>query len=54
VTTVTLLGHYHIRYLQGQFEVVLACRDWLAAHNNRKLFKHSKKKRKDRRDRPMR
>ena len=27
------------RYLQRQFEVVLACRDWLAAHNNRELLK---------------
>ena len=27
------------KYLQRQFEVVLACRDWLAAHNNRELFK---------------
>ena len=28
------------KYLQRQFEVVLACRDWLAAHNNRELLKH--------------
>jgi hypothetical protein len=27
------------RYLQRQFEIVLACRDWLAAHNNRELLK---------------
>jgi hypothetical protein len=27
------------RYLQRQFEVVLVCRDWLAAHNNRELLK---------------
>jgi hypothetical protein len=27
------------KYLQRQFEVVLACRDWLAAHNNRELVK---------------
>jgi hypothetical protein len=27
------------KYLQRQFEVVLACRDWLAAHNNRELLK---------------
>jgi len=27
------------KYLQRQFEVVLACRDWLAAHNNRGLLK---------------
>ena len=27
------------RYLQQQFEIVLACRDWLAAHNNRELLK---------------
>jgi hypothetical protein len=30
------------KYLQRQFEVVLACRDWLAAHNNRELLKHIK------------
>ncbi len=28
------------KYLQRQFEIVLACRDWLAAHNNRELLKH--------------
>lgn len=27
------------KYLQRQFEVVLACRDWLVAHNNRELLK---------------
>ena len=27
------------KYLQRQFEIVLACRDWLAAHNNRELLK---------------
>lgn len=27
------------RYLQRQFETVLACRDWLAAHNKRELLK---------------
>lgn len=27
------------RYLQRQFEIVLACRDWLAAHNNRELLR---------------
>jgi hypothetical protein len=27
------------KYLQRQFDVVLACRDWLAAHNNRELLK---------------
>lgn len=27
------------KYLQRQFEVVLACRDWLAAHNSRELLK---------------
>jgi hypothetical protein len=29
-----------IKYLQRQFKTVLACRDWLAAHNNRELLKH--------------
>ena len=28
------------KYLQRQFEIVLACRDWLADHNNRELLKH--------------
>jgi hypothetical protein len=28
------------KYLQRQFETVLACRDWLAAHNDRELLKH--------------
>lgn len=28
------------KYLQQQFEIVLACRDRLAAHNNRALLKH--------------
>jgi hypothetical protein len=27
------------KYLQRQFEVALACRDWLVAHNNKTLFK---------------
>ncbi|AEU36622.1 hypothetical protein [Granulicella mallensis] len=27
------------RYLQRQFEIVLASRDWLVAHNNRELLK---------------
>jgi len=27
------------KYLRRQFEVVLACGDWLAAHNNRELLK---------------
>ncbi len=27
------------KYLQRQFEVVFACRSWLAAHNNRELLK---------------
>ena len=34
-----LQDHLHRRvtkkYLQRQFQIVLACRDWLAAHNNR-------------------
>ena len=38
-----LQDHLHRRvtkkYLQRQFEIVLACRDWLAAHNNRELLK---------------
>lgn len=32
-------GRITKRYLQRQFEIVLACRDWLAAHNNRELLK---------------
>ncbi|SRR5579883_3400161 len=32
-------GRVTKRYLQRQFEIVLACRDWLAAHNNRELLK---------------
>jgi hypothetical protein len=28
------------KYLQRRFDTVLACRDWLAAHNNRELLKH--------------
>jgi hypothetical protein len=31
--------HVTSKYLQRQLEIVLACRDWLAAHNNRELFK---------------
>jgi hypothetical protein len=27
------------KYLQRQFEIVLACRDWLAMHNNKQLLK---------------
>lgn len=38
--------HYRKRvtakYLQQQFEVVLACRDWLAARNNKSLREHMK------------
>ncbi|MGH7113937.1 MAG: hypothetical protein ACREE9_05530, partial [Stellaceae bacterium] len=38
--------HYHSRvtqkYLQRQFEVVLLCRDWLAARNNKSLIEHMK------------
>jgi hypothetical protein len=30
------------KYLQQQFEIVLACRDWLAARNNRSLIEHMK------------
>ena len=33
-------GRVTNKYLQRQFEIVLACRDWLAAHNNRELLKH--------------
>jgi hypothetical protein len=32
-------GRVTKRFLQRQFEIVLACRDWLAAHNNRELLK---------------
>jgi hypothetical protein len=32
-------GRMTKRFLQRQFEIVLACRDWLAAHNNRELLK---------------
>jgi hypothetical protein len=35
-------GRVTKKYLQRQFEIVLACRDWLAAHNNRELLKHIK------------
>lgn len=28
------------KYLQQQFDVALACRDWLAAHNNKRLLEH--------------
>jgi hypothetical protein len=38
--------HYRSRvtqkYLQRQFEVVLLCRDWLAARNNKSLIEHMK------------
>jgi hypothetical protein len=38
--------HYRSRvtakYLQRQFEVVLLCRDWLAARNNKSLLEHMK------------
>jgi hypothetical protein len=38
--------HYRSRvtqkYLQRQFEFVLACRDWLAERNNRSLIEHMK------------
>ena len=27
------------KYLERQFEIVLACRDWLAAHNDKELLK---------------
>ena len=30
------------KYLQQQFEVVLLCRDWLSAHNNKSLLEHMK------------
>jgi hypothetical protein len=36
--------HYRSRvtakYLKRQFEVVLLCRDWLVAHNNKSLLEH--------------
>jgi hypothetical protein len=32
-------GRVTKRFLQRQFEIVLACRDWLAAHNSRELLK---------------
>lgn len=32
-------GRITSKYLQRQFDIVLACRDWLAAHNNRELLK---------------
>jgi hypothetical protein len=38
------------KYLQRQFEVVLACRDWLAAHNNRKLLKAIEEEERQQRD----
>jgi hypothetical protein len=41
-----LKDHYRKRvtnkYLQRQFEVVLLCRDWLLAHNNKALLRHMK------------
>lgn len=30
------------KYLQRQFEMVLLCRDWLQAHNNKALLEHMK------------
>lgn len=41
-----LMDHYGKRvtnrYLQRQFEVVLLCRDWLQARNNKALLEHMK------------
>jgi len=41
-----LKDHYGKRvtnkYLQRQFELVLLCRDWLQAHNNKALLEHMK------------
>jgi hypothetical protein len=41
-----LKDHYGKRvtnkYLQRQFELVLLCRDWLQAHNNKELLAHMK------------
>jgi hypothetical protein len=39
------------KYLQRQFEVVLACRDWQAAHNNRELLKQIEQE--EKKDRPI-
>jgi hypothetical protein len=33
------------KYLQLQFDVVLACRDWLVDHNNKPLLEHMKAER---------
>jgi hypothetical protein len=42
----SVADHYRCRvtakYLQRQFEVVLLCRDWLAARNNKSLLEHMK------------
>jgi len=40
-------GRVTNKYLQRQFDIVLACRDWLAAHNNRELLKHIKEEEKE-------
>ena len=41
-----LQDHYRSRvtskYLQRQFDAVLACRDWLLEHNNKVLLAHIK------------
>ena len=37
-----LRGRVTAKYLQHQFEVVDACREWLAEHNNEALLAHMK------------